>query len=289
MEKLVSSANAYFELVENVPYRDLFRSGAVRVLFAIAAALFLSTAGYLYLKIAKQQEGAFDWLFFVTLSLELAMVVAFRYANEARNRMRIQRIGNRFNASFRNLQQARRAALRHFFGRNESQYLAFSKEIADAIALQESLREGKELDAIRMLRLIYDPDSKPRIYALLLVIVSGVTAMSIKSGADIEALFALIPQSAGKGFAELITWALVLGLLLFATYLLRVLVALALRSLVMRLERKTNGELAIRCVQRDLLRYHRFIVLGKDVCHTPLIASVANKVDFCKGERRVQA
>lgn len=277
MEKLVAAANAYLELVEGVPYRELLRSVPVLFLFLVGAGLFFSATAFIYVDIGGQDGAAFGLFFWLTLVLELTMLWAFRHADEARQRLRLQRIGRKFKTRFPDIQLAKRAALQHFFGRDESAYLAFSKEIAEALALQESLRGGKELDAVRMLRLIYDPDSKPRIYALLLVIVSGVTAMAIKSGADIDALFALLPQSLTEGTMIVVSWALILGLLLFAAYLLRVLVALTMRSFVMHLERKSHGELAIRCVQRDLLRHHRFIVLGRRGCPSPVDAGLAGR------------
>jgi energy-converting hydrogenase Eha subunit F len=41
----------------------------------------------------------------------------------------------------------------------------------------------------KFLNLIYDPDSKQRIYALLLAVGSAILALSIKFGSDLDTLF----------------------------------------------------------------------------------------------------
>ena len=258
MDKLVASANAYFDLVEGVPFGRVLRSGVVWLFLTLALCFSVSFFCFISSKLGQADPDVFDWSFVLVLTFEVATLWSLAKVKSRMNRLRHGQLSDRCGHVFLNLRQAKRHALRRFFGKDESQYLAFAKEIAEAMQLQETLRTGKELDAARLLRLLYDPDSKPRIYALLLVIVSGLTALAIRSGAGIDAVFDLIPQSMPELMLGIAQLAMVLTPILLGIHVMWVIVAWLCHSLVLKLERRTGGELALRLVQQDLLRNHQF-------------------------------
>ena len=149
-----------------------------------------------------------------------------------------------------------------FFGRDTCEFLKFADEVGKVINYCEEFRHPFPTRTIDLFRFLYDSESKQRIYALLIVFVSMLTALAIREGAGISNVFELINENSEILFATWLMLVLISGMVLVFLLHLRVGLVLLLTQLGLFLDgKKARNPLTLQYLQQDLLRFHRFIQL----------------------------
>lgn len=263
MDRLYVSANHYYAVFERFGFRQRLRS--VWFWLFVAMALVFCWQGFIFLT-TKTPNGAEKFInaeFLKLIAAEFIVIFIFHKLQSEKSKTVLTRINAKYRRNFSTIEQARRFLLRRYFGREESDYLSFSDDIAKAISYQEQFRNPTSFGSSQLSLFIYNPDSKQRIYALLLVVVSALTALSIHEGAGISDVFEFF---SGENIATLLTVWLLLVLFLAGFLMLLLVVRLGFEILWSYLTVLMNGRAArnpytLRYLQRDLLRFHRFVHL----------------------------
>lgn len=153
---------------------------------------------------------------------------------------------------FKDVDRCKRHFLFLALNKSEKDYLSFSSEVKDAIDLQDSLQSSVSKSLSQWRLYIYDPESKPRINALLIMLLSTVILLSSKEGASISSIFE---------FYYGITFPLVFLMLVYVVVFfgLIFLTQSLLRLLLVAVFPEPNFEL--KYLLRDLIKFHDF--LGK--------------------------
>lgn len=264
MNRLFGTANHYYAVLERVGFRNLATSvwAWLWVLFAVA----LIWRAVAFVQNSDRISGSSQFLnleFAILLALEVvALLTAFKIQSE-KERLVLERINKKYSQSFNSLQQARRFLLQKLLGKRECDYLKLMEEIQKAIEYSDKLRSPLTFTFSRILQLIYDPNSKQNIYALSLVIVSILAALIISEGGGITSVFQFFT---GESLAAvLLVWLMItffLALLLSMLYFMRHGVELLSAYISVRVDgRAARNPHTLRYLQRDLLNFHRFIVL----------------------------
>lgn len=138
------------------------------------------------------------------------------------------------------------------FNKAEKNYLSFASEIAGAIALQDSLRSNFDKSISQWYLNIYNPESKQRINAWLIVLFSTLMLLSIKDkeGAYLSAVFEFYSEMTLPIMILLSFYiAAIYGLLFLTQSLLRLLLGVVFRG----------ADFEIKYLLRDLVRFHDFL------------------------------
>lgn len=266
MKRLYISANQYYYLLERFGYRELLFSGWFW--FWLITVFAFLCQGALFFTSADEHKGValfLDGTFLGLILLELLMVyLSFKLGKE-KTKVVLERVNEKYAKSFRNIEDVRRFLLRRFFGREEIEYLEFSDDIQKAIQYQLQFRSPLTFGFSEMLTFIYNPDSKQRIYALLLVIVSVVTALSIRDGGGISNVFDFFyGESFGNIFLVWFLLVVFFGGFLMILLVIRLWLELFWDYLIVRIDGKAaRNPHTLRYLQNDLLKYHRFVNLNK--------------------------
>jgi hypothetical protein len=116
----------------------------------------------------------------------------------------------------------------------------------------------------KFINLIYDPESKQRIYALLLAIGSAILALSIKFGSDLDTLFQSFD---GVTFNRISLMVIFFAAILWGVLLVLTGVKVAIEYFLEYINERTEkheyiGKIyKIKYLQIDLLRFHQFVLL----------------------------
>lgn len=202
-----------------------------------------------------------DWQFISLIVLEFALLALSNKLKSEKTKIVLERINSKYRQSFSSIEQARRFLLRRFLGRSESEYLSFADDIQKAMNYQDQLRNPLAFGFSRVLLFLYDPDSKQRIYALLVVIVSVLTALSIREGGSISNVFEFF---AGENLALVVFVWFLLVVFLAGLLMLLLVIRLGVEMLWAYWSVRLDGKAArnpytLKYLQRDLLAFHRFV------------------------------
>lgn len=263
MDKLFVATNQYYAALERFGLQYFLKSPwpwawvVVVIGFCWQGIFFITNGKKLGITMF------FDLHFYALLFIEICIIYISHKIQADKTKVVLARINSKYNKSFQTVDQARRYLLIQYFGREENEYLAFSDEITKAISYQEQLRSPLSFGLSHFFLFLYNPDSKQRVYALLIVIVTALTALSIRDGGSINDIFSFF--SADSFIDIIVVWFLLviflagfLVLLLFA----RMGIEVTCSYLIIRLEGITaRNPYTLKYLQRDLLKFHRFIQL----------------------------
>lgn len=260
MDRLFTSANLYYAVLER--FGIVFWVRSLWTWLLIFSSLALVYGGWLYIVEFRSTRAPFDWPVIYVMLPETLLLLSLSRLRQKKETAALERINAKYNKNFSSLRQGRRYLLSHFFGRKESDYLSFVDEIGKVISYRDQFRVPIPTGFGDGVRLIYDPDSKQRIYALLIVIASALTALAVREGSGISNVFALIDAGAGSLFVAWTVMVIFLGLSLAVLLAFRVgLVALISYLTVLFDGESARDPLTLRYLQRDLLNFHRFVHL----------------------------
>lgn len=263
MEQLFTAANHYYAELERIGFRETIKLVWfwIFLVFLCFVGWKLITANSLSDLAAKGSILGFSELSMIVFQFAF-MAVYFNLQRE-RKKVILSRINKAYSQSFNSIDNARRFLLQRNFGRNEHEYLPFSDEITKAINYYNSLRNPFSFSASQALLLIYNPESKQRIYALLLLIASALTALSIRDGAGIQNIFEFfLGNNSGSLIVLVFFLTIFLSFVLFSLHVLKVSIDRGWSYLVVLIDgHAARNQFTLHYLQRDLLRYHRFVHL----------------------------
>jgi hypothetical protein len=264
MNRLFVTANHYYSVFERFGFHYMLKSPWPWAWVVFLLAFIWQGVAFLTSDTKLQGTALFlDWRFLSLLALELAILAPSMKLKSEKTKVVLERVISKYGQAFSSIEQRRRFLLGRFLGRCESEYLSFADDIQKAIAYQDQLRNPLVFGFSRALLFLYDPDSKQRIYALLVVIVSVLTALSIREGGSISNVFEFF---AGENPAlVLFVWLLLvffLAGLLTIGFVIRHGIELLWAYLSVRFDGKAaRNPYTLRYLQRDLLAFHRFVHL----------------------------
>lgn len=187
MEKLNKAANKYYQELENIGIKHYFSSVWFWV-FISSLLLFCLSFTWLISCLFSAVPN-FNWnAAAITAAFEGLLLYSQNRMRKKKEKSILDRGEKNYSVKFETMAAYKRFLLKLFFGRNESEYLKFVEEIDKALQIHLRLVSSNVKAAPKFMNLIYDPDSKQRIYALLLAIGSAILALSIKFGSDLETL-----------------------------------------------------------------------------------------------------
>jgi len=264
MNRLFVTANHYYSALERFGLQYMLKSPWPWLLAALLFAFIWQ--GFAFVTSGPKLHGTahfLDWQFVSLIVLEFAILALSSKLKSEKTKFVLKRINSKYRQSFSSIEQTRRFLLRRLLGRHESEYLSFVDDIQKAIAYQDQLRNPLAFDFSRVLLFLYDPDSKQRIYALLVVIVSVLTALSIREGGSISNVFEFF---AGENVALVIFAWFLLVIFLAGLLMLLLVIRLGVEVLWAYLSVRLDGKAArnpytLKYLQSDLLAFHRFVHL----------------------------
>jgi len=264
MDRLFTSANLYYAVLERFGPVFWFKSVWAWILVVASGALLWGF--WQYVLEFKTLRAPLDWPVLYIILPEILLLVALDRVRDTKMSAALSRINAIYNKDFTSVREGRRFLLTRFFGRKESEYLAFADEIEKAMVYREQLRIQIPTRFGDAARLIYDPDSKQRIYALLIVIASALTALAIREEAGLSNVFELFDLGARSIFSAWLMLTIFLALSLSVLLVIRIgIFALIAYLLVLFYGKSARDPMTLRYLQRDLLNFHRFIHLKATV------------------------
>lgn len=264
MNRLFVTANHYYSVLERFGPQYILKSPWPWV-WVVLVFVFI-WQGFAFVTNGKELHGTalfLDWQFLSLIVLEFAILALSNKLKSEKTKVVLERINSKYRKSFSSIEQAKRFLLKRFFGRHESEYLSFADDIQKAITYQDQLRNPLAFGFSRVLLFLYDPDSKQRIYALMVVIVSVLIALSIREGGSISNVFEFF---AGENIALVIFVWLLLVIFLAGLLMLLLVLRLGIEVLWAYLSVRLDGNAArnpytLKYLQRDLLAFHHFVNL----------------------------
>lgn len=254
MEQLRKAATAYWVMFEHVGLCYYLRDWNYRI--ALLAGLgFLASVAFCFGALWETDEGWWK-LFLLALGVEATgLYFLFRF-EKARKAFVLERLNRQFGVKFAALDSHRKLMLTKHFGRKPSDFLEFAKQM-DQMREQYEKHYPRSNTILDLLRYIYHPESKARIYTLLLAIASAVLALAIHQGAGLDNLFQFFE---GMGLAQGLMFNVAVAMMIgYFLYMLGIVGADFL-GVVEHLgsrfsfSKKVGPDFALRYVQKDLVR-----------------------------------
>lgn len=180
-------------------------------------------------------------------------ILALNKAKSDRRTSMLKKFNNQYSSiycpnRFLDIDTCKRKFLQVNIGRAENEYLLLAQDITKVLDLQDLLRPALSRAMSELHLYIYNPDSKQRIYALLIMLFSSIMVLSSKGGAGIDDVFAFY-----EGFTPFLTLLVSLYVLLLFGFV--VLTQSLIKFLWGKLFPEENLE--IRYLLRDLLKFHK--------------------------------
>lgn len=272
MEKLNKAADKYYQELESIGIRYYLLSSWFWVL--ITSTIFFCIDSFHLISHLLSNAIDFDWEVAIA-SLACGMLILYSQYRIRKNKEKLilKRGSQKYQIEFESFNSYKRFLLKLLFGRRESKYLEFVEEIDKALQIHLKLVTSNVKGAPEFLKLIYDPDSKQRIYGLLLALCSMILALSIKLGSDLETLMlSLSSFTLGQIGVYIAVITMILGGLLLLLLMLKIGIEVFVEYLSNQIERREfiGRVFKIKYLQIDLLRFHQFIILRPQTLHVDL-------------------
>ena len=129
----------------------------------------------------------------ILLGTEIAFLVAWTQVQRSRIRLAKQRIQQRDQVQTENLDDLKRATLRRLTGSGPQHFLPMAEECSRLLRLKTDFRlDVNDGFASRLVKRIYDPDSKARLLAIILSSFALFVALLPKTGLEGTALISVL-------------------------------------------------------------------------------------------------
>ena len=183
MNQLFCTANHYYSILERSWLKHILKTPWPWI-WAIVLFIFIWQL-VVYIPICSKLHGTslfLNFRFIFLIALEFSVLAISNKIKLDKSKIVLNGINLQFGESFSSIRAARRFLLNRFLGRTEFEFLSFADDIQKAIIYQEQLQSPISFSFSRFLLFLYDPSSKQRIYSLMIVSVSVLTALSIHEG-----------------------------------------------------------------------------------------------------------
>lgn len=223
----------------------------------IYSTWYFATSGY-----AARGKGAFP---FIAVPEVIWLGITF-WIRSWKDEQILETTNRTLMANFKSMGECRLQMLQSVTGKGPSEFLEVAKEIDDLVSLKRKFRKSSDLTWAEFARSIYDSDSKARLLALAIVLVSTTVALSVRSDATLDAVFDLFTEPAGQAFLLLlavIAMAIFFGLIglrVFAFTLVEVITSWSVRFL----GEAVSPDWLLSYLVRDLVAYHGSYMIPSD-------------------------
>lgn len=249
MEQIVSLAKKYYADFEKKNWRDIWLWVSMLIL-----VVFASLSLYLFYALLVQFKKSAWEIIVLLLLAELCGLVAFEKSERARKKNILRRYNNTYAnmftpSLFKDIDDCKRHFLSVTLNKSKKDYLAFSHDLIKAIELHNSLQTSLSKTLSQWHLYLYNPDSKQRINALLIMLLSTLILLSSREGLTITSVFEFFDGTTLALIGLLMSYiALFFGLYILGQSLLRYSWRVVFPE--------PNWE--IKFLMRDLLRFHDF-------------------------------
>lgn len=260
MNNIYKAANLYHAKLEKIGVKTYIKSIWTYIFFLSLCSFIFCLLGFLESP-GKGSDSLFSDAYFLSaIGVEIALLISINKLSVLKNYVVLRRASEESGGKFSDIRQCQRFYLKRFFARQEKEYLSLADEIEKILKYEENFTSPWSLTFSQILGTIYDPDSKQRIYGLLLAIASAILALSIRAGSDIETVYAFFDAPA---ITILQIW---LGIVIFLW-----LASLVFQSSWRTIEptwqlasihfkgKHTKNVFTLKYLQRDLVNVHRFV------------------------------
>lgn len=258
-------AKQYFQQLEGLQLYPSYRSPWFWA-WVIATGIWLRALGLL----AAQPSGVGD-MYLPVLLPELFWVGITLRIGVLKERRLIATTNQRLGTSFSLATECRCHLLSTVMEMQPSEYLKTAKEIDDLLALQKRFRKYSDFSASELARTIYDRDSKARLLALVIALVSMTVALAARSDATLETVFEVYSESGNWDF---LVWLAGVSLIVYmASVGLRMLTLAGMDFLALWFSKLSRGSAfsgwLLSYLARDLVRYHRVALEVPEKANAP--------------------
>lgn len=189
---------------------------------------------------------------------EALWLVVVMCISKWKERELISAANRRFETSFSSVTECRRFLLSSAVAVAPYDFLKTATEIEDLLALQRKFRKYSDLTSSDLWSKIYDRDSKARLLALIIALVTMTVALSVRSSATLETLFDVYSEPGNRQFMAFVAGMATLMFVVFVglqILTLSIVDGLALWAIKLSRGSMFSGWLLSYLV-RDLVLYH---------------------------------
>lgn len=201
------------------------------------------------------------------------LIVTFRI-NAWKERQIVDATNRRLGTSFKSASECRCHVLTSVMAVPPSEFLKTAKEIDDLVSLQRKFRKYSDLTLSELGRNIYDRDSKARLLALIIALVSMTVALAAKSDTTLETLFDVYSEPGNRGFLLMVAFVVTVAFIVYVGLRIFVLTVVdALASWTIKLFGGSKSWLLAYLI-RDLVTYHGKAMVVAPQSSEPLQAAI---------------
>jgi hypothetical protein len=265
MNYYIKIANQYFHEIEGWHLYPGRREWRFWVIVFTCFLMFIMNFVWIT-PIDQNQVFTWQWLMLIILSLIWGSI--FLRIQKFRQKKFIEKTNESFNQVFQTVNECCIYLLKKKLNVQESDFLDVAKEINEMIELERQYRLAADLNVQFFSRKIYDPESKQRVLAGLLALLTLITALLVRSMPPEFGFSLLLNQSAWSFILLLLLTSAIVFFFIIGLHVFWLVLYDSLSNTVLKfLGQKSKGKIALDYLVRHLVRYH-----------TPLITkNITNK------------
>lgn len=259
MNYYIEIANQYFHEIEGWHLYPGYREW--RLWVCVMSSFFLLTMLFVWVVFLDKSRTVAIWQWLVIIIALLPWAWAFQQIQKYRQKKLVQEVNENYKKTFQTANECCVYLLKQKLQMQEGQFLAVAKEIKEMLELDRQYRSASDLDAQFYFRKLYDPESKQRVLAGLLAMLTLITALVVRASPERAspeaAFFALLDQSAWGIIVLMMLASAMLFLICIGLYIFSLVLYDSLLSVMLKLTgRKWKGKMSLQYFVRHLVRYH---------------------------------
>lgn len=192
------------------------------------------------------------------LAAEVVWLVAGFNMSAWKDRRAVAIINARLGTNFKKMIECRLVVLREIVPVPRTDYLRFVKDMSEAKSLNRAFKRYSDFEPSEIWKAIYDRDSKARLLALTIAVISMLVALVAKSNVTLDTLFDLYSE---PSVTRLLSLVESLAVVIFAIFVGFKIFALSVADFFMSWSIRLFGKSVfsdwlLAYLARDLLRFH---------------------------------
>lgn len=254
MNHYIKIANHYFQEVEGLHLYPGRRYWLLWVFVIIGFCLLFALS--VWLIFIANKNGPYACLNIMIFTVAIPWFLVLLRIQTLRQQNLIQYVNETYSQTFHTVSECHISLLQYHLKVGQDEFLSIAKEIKEMRELNQQFRSASDLDSKFYLRKLYDPDSKQRVLAGLLAMVTLISALIVRSLPD-ATFFTLLEQSVWD-FVMLLMFASAMVFIAFVGLhaFLLVLHDLIVNSIFKLFGKKWIGEMPLNYLVRHLVQYH---------------------------------
>jgi len=192
------------------------------------------------------------------LAAEVVWLIAGFNMSAWKDRQAVEIVNARLGTNFKRLVECRLIVLAEIIPVPRTDYLRFVKDMNDARLLNRTFKRYSDFEPSEIWKAIYDRESKARLLALTIAVISMLVALVAKSNVTLDTLFDLYSE---PSVTRLLSRIESLAVAIFAIFIGFKLIALSVVDFLMSWSIRFFGKSVfsdwlLSYLARDLLRFH---------------------------------